>query len=379
MIDFTKFKYQNILNSLEGLDVRLKDIEIEMSLPVTLTNPSRLAVLGREHRRLTRLIEVKDQLEKALSELQDLKEALQDPELIELALSEIPNKEAEVETLQNEIIKLILPEPEEDVRNAVLEIRAGTGGEEAALFGSDLLKMYQRYFDRKGWKWEIVDAHFSDLGGVKEAILTIAGDGVYGRLKWESGIHRVQRVPITEASGRIHTSAATVAVLPEAEEVDIEINPEDLRIETFRSSGAGGQHVNKTESAVRITHLPTGIVVSCQDERSQIKNRAQAMKVLRARLYKIKLEEEERKRTEQRREQVKSGDRSEKIRTYNFPQNRVTDHRIPITLYRLSEILEGDLDIILDPLLEHFAGKRWEEELSQTLSAFNFSPNDRQS
>lgn len=359
---------KGLIDLLEEVELRLKEIEIEMALPETLTSPQRMAVLGREHRRLVELIAAKERLMKAQYELADLRRALQDPELVELALSEIPEKEKEIEAIEERLIELLVPEPEEDVRNAVLEIRAGTGGEEAALFGADLFKMYQRYFEKRGWKWEMVDGHFSDLGGVKEVIITVSGDGVYGRLKWESGVHRVQRVPITEASGRIHTSAATVAVLPEAEEVEVEINPEDLRIETFRSSGAGGQHVNKTESAVRITHIPTGIVVSCQDERSQIKNRNQAMKVLRARLYKMKLEEEERRRAEQRREQVRTGDRSEKIRTYNFPQNRVTDHRVPITIYRLTEILEGDLDVILDPLLQHFARLRLEEQLSGQLS-----------
>jgi peptide chain release factor 1 len=235
-----------------------------------------------------------------------------------------------------------------------LEIRAGTGGEEAALFAADLFRMYTRYAELKGWKTEILSQHYTGLGGLKEIIVLIAGQRVYSRLKHESGVHRVQRVPETEAQGRVHTSAVTVAVLPEAEEVDVEVNPEDLRIDVFRSSGHGGQHVNTTDSAVRITHLPTGQVVTCQDEKSQHKNKAKAMKVLRSRLFDIQLADQQSKISAERRSMVGSGDRSEKIRTYNFPQARVTDHRIGLTLYRLENILQGELDMVIDPIVTHF-------------------------
>lgn len=235
-----------------------------------------------------------------------------------------------------------------------MEIRSGTGGEEAALFAADLFRMYSRYAERKGWKVEILSSNRTGLGGFKEVILSIEGKGAYSRLKYEGGVHRVQRIPVTESGGRIHTSAVSVAVLPEAEEVDVDINPDDLIIDTFRASGHGGQHVNKTESAVRITHKPTGIVVSCQDERSQLQNKMKAMKILRARLMEKAQEEQEAEITKERREQVKTGDRSDKIRTYNFPQNRVTDHRIGLTLYKLEQVLDGDLDEIIDALITHY-------------------------
>jgi len=304
------------------------------------------------------LLEADRTLQNARRDAAGLREALEDPELAEIAAAELPQREAEVARMERHVKLLILPEPPEDARNAVLEIRAGTGGDEAALFGADLLKMYQRYFELKRWKQDVAVAAFTDLGGVKEVIITVSGDGVYGRMKWESGVHRVQRVPETETSGRIHTSAATVAVLPEAEEVDVYIDEKDLRVDTYRSSGPGGQHVNKTESAIRITHLPTGLVVTCQDEKSQLKNRIQAMKVLRARLFQAKLDEENSKRAAQRRSQVGTGDRSAKIRTYNFPQNRVTDHRAGVTIYQLENLLEGNLDQLLDPVIEFFVGER---------------------
>lgn len=345
------------------IEPRITEIEIEMASLEALSDPRRMTELAREYRRLVDLLHARDALARARLEVEQLREALADPELSELAMGELPSKELDLQQAEGKVKLLLFPEPEEDSRNAVLEIRAGTGGEEAALFGADLFKMYQRHFENKRWKMEIVDANFSDLGGIKELIATISGEGVYGRMKWESGVHRVQRVPETEASGRIHTSAATVAVLPEAEEIDLQIDPMDIKIDTYRASGAGGQHINKTDSAVRLTHIPTGIVVTCQDERSQIKNRAQALKVLRARLFQIKLSEEQSKRAAERRSQVRSGDRSEKIRTYNYPQNRVTDHRVPITIYRLEEVLNGSLDLLLDPLIEHFTQERIEEIL----------------
>lgn len=333
-------------------------METEMSSPVVLSDPRRMAELAREHRRLRDLADARDSLVRARREIEGLCEALSDPELAELAQGELPQKEEALRRLERRVKTLILPEPSEDARNAVLEIRAGTGGEEAALFGADLFKMFTRYFDLKRWKHEVLSANFSDLGGVKEVIALVTGEGVYGRLKFESGVHRVQRVPETEASGRIHTSAATVAVLPEAEEVDVQIDEKDLKIDTYRSSGPGGQHVNKTESAIRITHLPTRLVVTCQDEKSQLKNKVQAMKVLRARLFQLALDKENSKRAAERRSQVGSGDRSAKIRTYNFPQNRVTDHRAGITIYQLDQILQGNLDQLLDPLMEFFAEER---------------------
>jgi len=249
---------------------------------------------------------------------------------------------------------MLLPKDPNDDKNILLEIRAGTGGEEAALFAQDLFRMYTRYAERRGWSTEILSSNETGLGGFKEVILLVAGEGAYSRLKYEAGVHRVQRVPETESQGRIHTSAVTVAILPEAEEVDVDIKPEELRIDIFRASGHGGQHVNTTDSAVRITHLPTGIVVTCQDERSQHKNKAKAMKVLRSRLLELMQREQQNKVSQERRQMVGSGDRSERIRTYNFPQGRVTDHRIGLTLYQLEEVLQGELDLILDPLITYF-------------------------
>jgi peptide chain release factor 1 len=339
----------------------LNEIENEMAQPEVLSDQQRMTALAREHRRLRELIEVRNKLLQSRKSVADLHDLINDPDFAEIAAEELPKEEEALATLERQIKTLVLPEPPEDARSAVLEIRAGTGGEEASLFGADLLKMYQRYFEMKRWKQEVVTSSFSDLGGVKEFVLTVSGDGVYGKLKWESGVHRVQRVPETEASGRVHTSAATVAVLPEAEEVDVHIEEKDLRIDTYRSSGPGGQHVNKTESAIRITHIPSGLVVTCQDEKSQLKNRIQAMKVLRSRLYQQRLDTENEKRASERRSQVGTGDRSAKIRTYNFPQNRVTDHRAGITIYQLENLLEGNLDQLLTPLIEYFAEERLKE------------------
>ncbi len=350
---------------LDNTASRIEQLEIEMSSPDVIGDQNRMKELAREHRRLSELQNMNEKLKRLKAEIEDLKEAIDDPELAELAEVELPEKEEELERLKSAIKRLLVPESTEDARNAVLEIRAGTGGEEAALFGTDLYKMYTRYFENAGWKAKVVNSHFSDLGGVKEITLSVSGEDVYGKLKYESGVHRVQRVPVTEASGRIHTSAATVAVLPEAEEVDVEIDPKDLKIDTYRSSGPGGQHVNKTDSAIRITYLPTGLVVTCQDEKSQYKNKIQALKVLRSRLYKQALEEEQNKRTLERRTKVSTGDRSAKIRTYNFPQGRVTDHRPPLTLYRLEEILAGELDILLDPLHDFFASERLAEIMNE--------------
>ncbi|MDP8237481.1 MAG: peptide chain release factor 1 [Candidatus Hatepunaea meridiana] len=359
----------NIEKLVSTTKPRLEKIENEMTLPEVLSDARRMAALGREHHRLQKLLDTQDNIERTNNEISDLHEASDDPELAELAAEEIPELEKKLAKLDADIITLLVPDDPEDNRNAVLEIRAGTGGEEAALFGADLYKMYQYYFEKCGWKYKVLNGNFSDLGGIKEILISIDGDNVYGRLKLESGVHRVQRVPTTETSGRIHTSAATVAILPEAEEVDVQINPSDLKIDTYRSSGPGGQHVNKTDSAIRLTHLPTGIVVTCQDEKSQYKNKAQALKVLRSRLFKAALEEEQNKRAAQRRSQIGSGDRSAKIRTYNFPQGRVTDHRIPLTIYRLHEVLTGELDLILTPLAEFFSQEKLKEILDSSFKS----------
>jgi peptide chain release factor 1 len=275
-----------------------------------------------------------------------------DAEMRALAESEFHDLKERLPDLEHDLKILLLPKDEADARNAILEVRAGTGGDEAALFAADLLRMYQRYAELQGWRFEIIDASDTEIGGYKEAIASISGPGVFARLKFESGAHRVQRVPATESGGRIHTSAATVAVLPEAEEVDVHIEDKDLRIDTYRSQGAGGQHVNTTDSAVRITHMPSGVVVQCQDEKSQHKNRAKAMTMLRARLYEAQRQQQSDERAASRKSQVGSGDRSERIRTYNFPQGRVTDHRINQTVYKLDRVLAGEaLDELIDPLI----------------------------
>lgn len=282
-----------------------------------------------------------------------LKDKSADKDLKELAELELPNIKEQIESSEHNIKVLLIPKDQDDDKNVILELRAGTGGEEAALFAADLMRMYQRYADIQGWKTETISLNESDNKGVKEAVINVSGKGVFARLKFESGVHRVQRVPETEASGRIHTSAATVAVLPEAEEVDVSVEEKDLQIDTYRASGAGGQHVNTTDSAVRITHIPTGIVVQCQDERSQHKNKAKALKVLRSKVYEVQRMEIMKVQADARKSQVGSGDRSERIRTYNYPQGRVTDHRINLTLYKLDLMMEGHIDEMLDGLISH--------------------------
>ena len=301
-------------------------------------------------------------LHRSLRELEDMLEAESEPEMRNLAEAELEALRERLPELEQRLRMLLLPKDADDDKSAILEVRAGTGGEEAALFAGDLLRMYQRYAELRGWRFEIMSLSETDLGGVKEVIALVKGKGAFARLKYESGVHRVQRVPETEAGGRIHTSAATVAVLPEVQEIDIEIEEKDLRVETYRAQGAGGQHVNTTDSAVRMTYLPLGIVVTCQDEKSQHKNRAKALTVLRARVYEAERHAREQERAQQRRSQVGTGDRSERVRTYNFPQGRVTDHRIGLTLYKLDRVLNGEaVDEVLDPLIAEDQARRLAE------------------
>jgi len=338
---------------IEDLRARHADVEALLGDSEVSRDPERLRDLGKEHARGAPILAAAQAWETAQRQLEEDREVMResdDPDLKELARAEIPGLEAEVERLEDELKRMLVPRDPLDDKDAVLEIRAGTGGEEAALFASDLLRMYSRYAERRGWSVELIDVSPSDTGGVREAIAIVHGAEAYGTLRHESGVHRVQRVPETESQGRIHTSAATVAVLPEAEEVDVEIDDSDLKIDVFRSSGPGGQSVNTTDSAVRVTHLPTGLVVQCQDEKSQLKNKAKALKVLRSRLLDRKIAERDAARAETRRSQVGSGDRSAKIRTYNFPQSRVTDHRVNLTLHRLDDVLGGDLDELVEAL-----------------------------
>ncbi len=325
----------------------------ELSNPDVIHNADRLRILGQERAELEPVIRVADRLLGLLDEYRGVQELLSeadDPEMRSLAEDESASLVGQIETLEDEARRLLIPKDPLDDRAAVVEIRAGTGGDEAGLFANDLLRMYQRAAEREGWSIELMTLSEGIPGSVKEVIFTVRGKGVYGRLRCESGVHRVQRVPETESQGRIHTSAATVAVLPEADEVDLEIDPKDLRIDVFRSSGPGGQSVNTTDSAVRITHLPTGLVVSCQDEKSQHKNKAKALKVLRSRLLDRRIAEQDAERSRERRAQVGAGDRSAKIRTYNFPRSRVTDHRIKLTLYTLDQVLDGDLSELIEAL-----------------------------
>ena len=343
---------ERIVRRLESLSKRYKELEEELSKPEVIRDLKKYRELSREHKELSEIYETYLEYKKTLKEIEDTKDLLrsQDREIRDLAREELEKLKDRRSKLEKKLRILLLPKDPNDSKNVILEIRAGAGGEEAALFAADLFRMYQKYAEEKGWKVTVLSANRTGLGGYKEVIALIEGEGAYSRLKFESGVHRVQRIPVTESGGRIHTSTATVAVLPEADETDVEINPQDLKIETFRASGAGGQYVNTTETAVRITHIPTGIVVSCQDERSQFQNKQKALRILRAKLkdYYEKKRQEEIAR--ERKEQVGTGERSEKIRTYNFPQNRVTDHRINLTLYKLQDILDGKLDEIIEAL-----------------------------
>ncbi|MCG8378654.1 MAG: peptide chain release factor 1 [Proteobacteria bacterium] len=344
---------------LEKLMERQEELDGLLSDPGIINDQNKFRELSQEYAEVRPIVNCFNEYRKASDDIENAREMLKDndKELQELAAEELKQAELEHERLDNELQVLLLPKDPADNSNIFLEIRAGTGGEEAALFAGDLMRMYSRYAESRGWKIEHISAAESDLEGYKEVIMRVIGDGAYSRLKFESGAHRVQRVPETESQGRIHTSACTVAVLPEVDEVsEIEINTADLRIDTFRASGAGGQHVNKTDSAIRITHIPTNTVVECQDERSQHKNKARAMSLLQAKLLSSEREKQQTEQAENRRNLVGSGDRSERIRTYNFPQGRVTDHRINLTLYRLDEFLEGNLDMVIDSLInEHQA------------------------
>ena len=343
-----------MIDKLQQVEERFEKVNELLCLPETVSDQSKYASLMKELKNLTPLVETYREYKKAVSDGEAAKEMLgekPEKELKELLELEIEECKIKVEELNEQLKILLLPKDPNDDKNVIIEIRAGAGGEEAALFGNSLFRMYSMYSENRGWKPEVLSINETGLGGIKEISFMITGEGAYSRFKFESGVHRVQRVPETESGGRIHTSTVTVAVLPEAEEVDIAIDPTDLQIDTYRSSGAGGQHVNKTESAIRITHLPTGTVVECQDERSQHKNRERAMKILRSRLLEAEREKQNAEIADERRSQVGTGDRSERIRTYNFPQGRVSDHRIGLTLYRIEAIMNGDLDEIIDALI----------------------------
>lgn len=343
----------NLADKLEKIKVRYDSINEQLSDPNISADREKMISLTKERSDLSEIVEAYSKYASVLKNIKGNKEIIEtvnDKDLVTMAEAELEDLNAEKERLEEEIKVLILPKDPNDDKGIIMEIRAGTGGEEAALFAGNLFRMYSRYAEMRNWKIELIDISDTGLGGIKEAVFSVNGNNVYGDLKFESGVHRVQRVPETEGSGRVHTSAASVAVLPEAEDVQIEINPNDLKIDIFRAGGAGGQNVNKVETAVRMTHIPTGLVVQCQDERSQLKNRQKAMKVLKARLYDLELKKQNAEISAQRKFMVGSGDRSDKIRTYNFPQNRVTDHRIGLTLYNLSNIMEGHIDELIEQL-----------------------------
>ncbi|NQU66941.1 MAG: peptide chain release factor 1 [Candidatus Marinimicrobia bacterium] len=341
-----------MIEKLKEIIQRYNELHEKLSDPNVTSDLKEYTRLSREHSNLTPVAEKSMEYLNAYDQLQEFEQILSgnDADLKMIVQDEMEDLKALITKLEEELKVLLIPKDPDDDKNTILEIRGGTGGEEAALFAGDLYRMYMRYAERMSWKIELMNLNESETGGIKEAVISIIGNGAYGDLKFESGVHRVQRVPATESSGRLHTSAATVAVLPEAEEVDVQIVEADLKIDTYRASGAGGQHVNKTESAIRITHLPTGLVVTCQDETSQHKNRDKAMKVLRSRLYEVQQEKLHKVRAQERKSMVSTGDRSAKIRTYNFPQGRVTDHRINLTLYKLNNIIDGDLAEIIEAL-----------------------------
>ena len=343
-----------MFDKLEKVKERYFEIAELLNKPETISDQRGFRKLSKEYSNLTRIVNSYDEYNQTKEELEKSRRLFNetnDRELKELARAEADALQQKLQNLEEKLKELLIPKDPNDEKNAILEIRAGTGGEEAALFAADLYRMYTRYTERRGWKMELITFNESSgLGGLKEVIVNVVGKDVYGTMKYESGVHRVQRVPVTETQGRVHTSAASVAVLPEAEDVDVEVNTNDLKIDVFRAGGAGGQNVNKVETAIRITHIPTGVVVQCQDERSQLKNKQKAMKILRSRLLEAEIERQEKETAQKRKLMVRSGDRSDKIRTYNFPQNRVTDHRIGLTLYNLSDVIEGNLDEIIEKL-----------------------------
>lgn len=355
-----------MLQELKAVEEKYNQITALLSDPNISSNPQKIKELARERAELEPLVKKYEEYKKVQKELEEsralLNEPQTDPDLKELAEAELNRLKDLKEGLEKELKMMLLPKDPNDEKNVILEIRAGAGGDEASLFAQDLLRMYTRYAEHKGWKWELMDVSYSPIGGVKEAIVNIQGKKVYSFLKYESGVHRVQRVPKTEASGRIHTSTATVAVLPEAEEIDLKIDPKDLKIEAFGASGPGGQNVNRNYTAIRITHKPSGIVVSCQDEKSQHRNKEKALKILRTRLLDIARQEQQSKISQDRRKQVGTGERSEKIRTYNFPQSRVTDHRLNENFYNIDAILDGELDEIIEKLIIYFQTKALEED-----------------
>jgi peptide chain release factor 1 len=343
-----------MFTKLEQLKQRYDELSAKLNEPDIMNDRELWKKMIKEHSNLSDIVEKYEEYKTVLDNINESKLILEessDEELRMLAKEELKENSGNLEKIENEIKILLLPKDPNDQKNVIVEIRGGAGGDEAALFAGDLFRMYSHYAESRNWKTEILNMNESDIGGFKEIVFMINGKGAYSRLKYESGVHRVQRVPETESSGRIHTSTVTVAILPEAEDVDVDINQNDLRIDVFRSSGNGGQSVNTTDSAVRVTHIPTGIVISCQDEKSQLKNKDKALKILRAKLYELELERQQKELSQTRKSQVGTGDRSERIRTYNFPQGRVTDHRINLTLYRLDSILNGDLDEIIDALI----------------------------
>ena len=339
-----------MMEKLRSLDLHYADVEARLGAPETYDDPALVAKLNKEQRELEPVVSAYRAYQRRRQDLADAEALMGDPDMKELAQEEFHQAKEDIARLEEEIKVLLLPRDPNDDKNVIVEIRAGVGGEEAALFAHSLFRMYSMYADARRWKVEVDSVNETELGGIKEICFTIEGDGAYSRLKFESGVHRVQRVPETESGGRIHTSTATVAVLPEVDEVDFELNPADIEMQVFRSSGAGGQHINKTSSAVRLIHKPTGTVVECQQERSQFQNRDKAMQLLRARLYEAKVQEQEEAVTAERRSQVGTGMRNERIRTYNFPQGRVTDHRIGLTLYKIDSVMDGDLDELIDAL-----------------------------